>query len=130
MLSMMEQEKKIILLYNYFLYVDYVEPTEKTPCFKTLFFVSPLWSRKRKNCFCYNIIFCMLSLMEQEKTFFLLHHYFLYVVCDGAREKSHLFITLFFACCLCWSKRKKAFCHDVTFCILSMMEQEKKLILL
>ena len=132
MLTMLDQQKKLLVLKDYFLHPFYGAGRKKTQThsFITLFFVYGLWWSKRKNSFCYNIIFCMLSLMEQEKTFFLLQHYFLYVVCDGAREKNHLFITLFFACCLCWSKRKKSFCHDVTFCILSMMEQEKKLILL
>ena len=55
---------------------------------------------KKKNSFCYNIIFCMLSMMKQEKKFILLQRYFLYVVSDEAREKTTSVITLFFVSCL------------------------------
>ena len=51
----------------------------------------------------------MFSMMEQEKKFILSLNYFFYVVCDGAREKTH---------------------SAIICCMLSMMEKEKKLILL
>ena len=129
MLSMMEQDKKLILLYNYFLYVDYVGATEKTS-----FFLSSLWWRKRKNWFSFNINFCMFSTIEEEKKFILLlhyflyvlydgqkkkfnllQHYFLYVVYEGAREKTNSIITLFFVFCLRRSKGKRSFCYHVIF---------------
>ena len=52
----------------------------------------------------------MFSMNEQERKPILFKHYFLYVVYDGLREKTHSFIIVFF--------------------MLSMMEQGKKLILL
>ena len=92
-LSMMEQEKKMIFkkliqLSHYVLYIV------------------KWWSKRKISC-CYNIIFCMLSMMEQEKKLILLSLYFLWVVCDGAIEKTSSVITLFFVSCLWWSKRKK-----------------------
>ena len=53
----------------------------------------------------------MFCLMEQEKKLFLLQHYFLYVVYDGASEKTHFVKKLFFF-------------------MLSMMEEEKRVIVL
>ena len=87
--------------------------------------------------------------MEQEKKLILLEHYFLYVVDDGAknkthsvitllfyvvydagREKTHTFITLFFVYSLGWSIRKNSFRYNIIDCILSMMKKEEKFILL
>ena len=132
------------------MYVIYDAATEKTHSVKTLFFLCCLWWSKRKNFFCYNIIFgilsimparqknlfsyniicCMLSIMEQEKKLILLEHYFLYLVSDATGEKTHSVITLFFVCCLWWSKWKNLFCYNIIFGMLSMMDEEKKLILL
>ena len=50
----------------------------------------------------------------------------MYVVYDGAREKTHSVITLFFVCYLWWSKRKNSFCYDIFFSMSPMMEQQKK----
>ena len=132
MLSMMEQDQKLILLYNCFLYFVYIWIGEKTHSFKTLFFVSSLWWRKRKtaNSSCYNIIFFILSMMKQKKKLILLSHYFLYLVYDGGKEKIHSVATWFFFSCLWLSKGKNWFGDNIIFCILSMIEQEKKLILL
>ena len=149
LLSIMEQEKKLILLQLSFLYVVYDEGIEKTRSVVSLFFVSSLswtekkihfvitlffvcflWPSNRKNSFCCNIISCMLSMLQQEKNLMLLQHCFFYVVYDGAREKTHSLTTLFFLCYLWWSKRKNSFCCNIIFCILSLMEQEKKAILL
>ena len=84
---------------------------EKTDSFITLFFVCCLWWGKRKKSFCYNLIFTMLSMMDQVKKVILFKHYFLYVVYDGETEKIHFVLVLFFF-------------------MLSIMEQEKELILL
>ena len=176
---MMEQEKTLILLSHYFFHVVYDGAREKNNFYKThshirLFFVCCLWWSKRKIAFCYNIIFCMFSMMEQEQKndfcqthflvtlFFvsclwwrkirklnLLLHYFFYVVDNRAREKTHSVITiflcvsydaarekscsvitLFFVSSLWWSRRKNSLCYNTILCVLSIMEQEKKLILL
>ena len=103
---------------------------EKTDSFLTLFFLCCVWWGKRKNSFCYHLIFSMLSMMEQVKKVILFKHYYLDVVYDGAREKTHSFTTGFFLCYLWWSKRKNSFCCNIIFCMLSLMEQEKKVILL
>ena len=128
-LSMMNQEKKLILLSHCFLNVVNEGAREKTDFVLTLFFLCCLWWNKRKNSICGNIIFCILSMMEQEKKLFLLYLYFLYVVYDGAREKTHSVTTLFFLWFLWLGKRRISFCYSIIFCMLSMMEQEKKLIL-
>ena len=130
MLPMMEQEEKLVLWYNYFLYVVYDEAREKTHSVKTLFLVCCWWQTNKKIWFCCHIIFCMLSLMKLEKILILQQLYFLYVVYDVAREKTDSAITLFFLCCVWWSNRKNSFCYNNLFCIFSMMEEDKKLILL
>ena len=149
---MVEKEKKLklILLSHSFLYMVDDGAREKTHSVITLFSVFCLWWSKGKSSFCCNIVSCMLSMMEQKKKLILLQHYFLYVVYDGATEKTHSVITLIFVCCLWWRKRKKliflknyiflcslwwrrtknSFCYNIIFCMLSMMEQLKKLILL
>ena len=93
-----------------------------------VFFCICLWCSKTKSSFSKNVIFCILFLIEEEKKFILFQHYFLYVADDGAREKTHSLKTLFFACCLWWSKRKTSFCYNFIFYLLSLMKQEKKLI--
>ena len=103
---------------------------EKTDFFLTLFFLCCVWWGKRKNSFCYHLIFSMLSMMEQVKKVVLFKHYYLDVAYDGAREKSHSVTTGFFLCYLWWSKSKNSFCCKIIFCMLSLMEQEKKVILL
>ena len=113
------------------MYVVYDGPREKRHSIITLFFVCCPWLSKRKkqflkNSFYFNSTFCMLSIIEQEKKFIRLQHYFLYVVFDRGREKIHSVIKLFFVCCLWWRKKKNSFCYNVIFCMLSMMEQEKK----
>ena len=96
---MMEQEKKVLLLQHFFLYVLCDEGREKILCVIKLFFVYCLsWSKTKKS-LCYHIIFLMLSLMKQEKKLILLLDYFIYVLYDGAREKTHFVGTLFFVCC-------------------------------
>ena len=130
------------------MYVVYNGAREKTHSVITLSFVCSLWWSKRKNLLCYNIIFCIFSMMEQDKKtdsvitlFFVsclwwskrkklipLSHYFLYVVYDGAREKTYSLITMIFVWYLWWSKRKNSFRYNIIVCMLSMMEQEKKLI--
>ena len=122
----MQQEKKLILLEHYLLYVLYDGAREKTHSLITLIFVYYLSWTKRKSSFCYNIIFCMLSMIEQERNLILLEHYLLYVVYDGAREKTHSLITLIFVYYLSWTKRKSSFCYNIIFCMLSMREQQKK----
>ena len=72
----------------------------------------------------------MFSMIKKEKKVILLSHYFLYVVYDGARGKTHFVRTLFFVWFLGWGKRKNSFCNHIIFFILSMMQHEKKLILL
>ena len=130
MLSKMDQEKKLVLLSHYFLYLVYDGEREKTLTLKTSFFVGRLWWSKWKKSSCYNIIFFMFSLMKEEKKLIRLQHYFLHVVYDGARGKIHSFTTFFFVCCLWWSKRKNWFCYSTIFCMFSMMERQKKLFLL
>ena len=110
------------------MYVLYDGAREKSRSVNTLFFVCSLWWSKRKDSFCYNIIFCVLFMIKQEKKFIVLPYYFLYVVYDGGTEKTHFVITLFFVSCLWWSKKKNWFCYQIISCIFSMMEQEKKLI--
>ena len=142
MFSMMKQNKKFALLQHYFLYDFYDVAREKVHSVITLVFVCCLWWRKRKNSFSYNIIFCMLSMVDQEKNVILLQHYFFYNLCDGLREKTHSVRILFFVCCLWWTKGKHSFCYNIffwtmfLFCytiiffMFSMMEREKKLLLL
>ena len=96
----MKQEEKLILLKHYFLYVVYDGAREKTDSVIQLFFVCCLSWRKRKNFFCYNIIFSMVSMIKQENKFFLLPYYFLYVGYDEGREKTDFVITLVFVCFL------------------------------
>ena len=96
----------------------------------TLFFLYCLWWSKRKNSFCYHIIFCILSMTEGKKKFILLQHDFFSLVYDWAREKTDSAITLFFVYCLWSSKRKNSFCYNLIFSMLSLIEQEKKLFLL
>ena len=72
------------------------------------------WS-KAKDSFCCQVIFCMLSMMEPGKKLILFKHYFLHVTYDGAREKTHSFLTLFFLCSLLWSKRKIWFFYSIVF---------------
>ena len=127
---MMDQEKKLILLSHCFLHDVNEGAREKSHFVLTLFFLCCVWWSKRKNSICENSIFSMLSMMEEEKKLFLLYRYFLYVVYDGAREKTHFFTTIFFVCCLWCSKRKNSFCYNIIFCMLFMMEQMNKLILL
>ena len=130
MLSMMKEEKKLFFWSDYFFYVLYDGSREKTHSVPTLFFVWFLSWGKRKISFCYNITFCMLSMMKQEKKLILLQPYFFSVVYDGAREKAHSVTTLFFVCCLWWSKRKNSFCCNIIFCMFSMIDKERKFILL
>ena len=106
---MVEEEKKLILLKHYFFYVVYDKAREKSSSVVTLFFLCCLWSSKRKNLFSYNIIFCMFSLMKEEKKLIVWSRYFLYIVYDGAKGKTCSVITLFFPCCLWWRKRKRSF---------------------
>ena len=79
MVSMMEQEKKVILLEHYLLYVVYDGAREKTH---------------------FNIIFWMLSMMEEEKTLIVLENYFFYIVYDGGKEKTRSFVQFIFLWCL------------------------------
>ena len=130
MFSMMEQEKKVIRRYNYVLYIVYDEAREKTHSAITLFFLCCVWWSKRKNFFCCNNLFCIFSMMEEEKKLILLEHSFFDVLYDGARLKIHSFRTLIFLCFLLWSMRKNSFCYNFIFCMLSMKEQKKNLILL
>ena len=125
LLFMMEQEKKLIILSYYFLYVLSDEARVKTHSVKTLFFVCCLWWRKKKNSFCYNIIFCKMSMMEEEKNLILWYNYFLYVVYDEAREKTHSVITLFFLCFVWWSKRKMSFCYNNSFVFFLLWRKRK-----
>ena len=146
---MMDDEKKLILLQNYFLYDFYDGETEKNHSVRKLFFLSFLWWTKRKNPFCYNIIFSLLSMMKQEKNLILLQLSLLYVVYDEGIEKTPSVVSFFFVSSLWWtqkkihsvitfffvrflwpSKRKNSFCCNIIFCMLSMMEKDKKLILL
>ena len=53
---------------------------------------------------------------------------FFYGVYDRARSKTHSYKTLFFVSFLSLSKRKNSFCYHLILCIFSMNEQEKKLI--
>ena len=110
MLSMMEEEKTLIVLENYFFYIVYDGGKEKTRSFVQFIFLWCLWWSRGKNSFCYNVIFCMLSLMKQEKKLILTQHYFLYVVYNGGREKTDSVIQLFFVCVLWWSKRRNSLC--------------------
>ena len=145
MLPLMEEQKKLVLLSHYFFYVVCDERREKANSVLTLFFLCCLWWSQRKNSFCYHIIFlcclwcrrrknsffddvifCKLSMMEQEQKLILWPYYFLYLVSDAEREKTHFIITLFFVSCLWWSKKKNWFCYNFISCILSMMEQEKR----
>ena len=148
MLSMIEQEKKLIFLSHYFLCVVYHGKRQKIHSVITLFSASCVWWSKRKNSLCYNHIFWIFSMMEEKKKLVLLSHYFFYVVRDERREKTNSVLTLFFLCCLWRRKTKKSFCYhiiflcflwcrrgknwffyNIIFCMFSMMEQEKKLIL-
>ena len=79
---------------------------KKTDFVLRLFFVCSLWWSKRKNSFCDTVIFYMLSMMEPGKKLILFKDYFLYVVYDGAREKTYSFLTLFFVWFLWWLKEK------------------------
>ena len=63
MLSMMEQKKKVMLLKHYFFYVVYDEERDKTCSFLSLLHEYFLWISKRKNSVCYQIIFCLLSMI-------------------------------------------------------------------
>ena len=91
MFLMMEQEKNLILLPPYFLYVVY-DGQEKKLILLQHYFLHVVYDRK-------------------EKKLILIQHYFLYVAYDGATDKN-------------------SFCYNLNFCMFSMMEQEKKLILL
>ena len=42
----------------------------------------------------------MFSMTEEEKKLIPFSHYFLYVVYDGERQKTHSVIKIFFVCCL------------------------------
>ena len=149
MLSMMEKQKKLILFYYCFLYVFYYGARQKTHCVITLFFAFCLWRSKRKNSFCDNIIFSMLCVMKEEEELILLSHYFLYFVYDIATQKAYsvvklfflssawwsmrknwLFYNIIFLWCQWWGKRENSFSCQIIFCVMSMMEQEKKVILL
>ena len=130
MLLMIKQQKNLILLEHYFLYVVYDGVREETHSFITLFFVRCVWWSKRKNSFYYNIIFCMLSMMEEEKKLILWYNYFLYDVYDEGREKTHFVITLIFGSCVWRSDRKNSFCYNVIFFVVSMIDKDKKFILL
>ena len=107
-LSKMEQEKKLISLQHYFLYLVYDGARAKFHYFTIFFFLCCHWWSKRKNTFCNKIIFCMFSLIKQEKNLILSKHYFL----------------------RWWSKRKNSFCYKIIFCLLSLMNLQKKFILL
>ena len=113
-----------------FFYVVYDAAKEKASSRITLFFLCCFWWSKRKNSFCYNIIFCMLSLMNQEKKLILFKHFFLYVVDDQPTENTHSVVKLFFVCCLWLIKRKNSFCYNIIFSMVCLMEQKKKLLLL
>ena len=130
LLSMMKEEKKLILLEHYFLYDFYDAGAKKSHSVIKLFFWSSLWWTKRKNSFGYNIIFSLLSIMEQEKKLILLQLSFLYVVYDEGIEKTRSVVSLFFVSSLSWTEKKNSFCYNVIFCMFSMTEQQKKLILL
>ena len=134
---MMEQQKKPILFEHYFLYVLYDGAREKTHSVITLFFVCCLWWNKRKNWFCYNIIFWMLSMMEKENKRSLKNSFCYNIIIHmlsmmKQEQKNHFYqthfvITLFFLSCLWWSNRKKRFlknwfCYNIIFCILSMIQ--------
>ena len=127
---MMDDEKKLILLQNYFLYDFYDGETEKNHSVRKLFFLSFLWWTKRKNPFCYNIIFSLLSMMKQEKSLILLQLSLLYVVYDEGIEKTPSVVSFFFVSSLRWTQKKNSFCYNLFFCMFSLTEQEKKLILL
>ena len=126
------------------MYVVYDGERQKTHSVIKLLFVCCLWWRKRKhsfsykiiflcclswskakNSFCCQVIFCMLSMMEPGKRLILFKHYFLYVANDGAREKTHSFITLFFLCFLWWSKRKNWFFDSIVF-LCSLLWSKRK----
>ena len=85
---------------------------------------------KRKNSFGCQIIFCLFSMVKEEKKLILLEHYFLYDFYDAGAKKNHSVIKLFFWSSLWWSNRKNSFCYNTIFSWLSMMDEEKKLILL
>ena len=145
MLSMMEQEKKLPLLSHYFLYVVCDGVTDKTHSVIALFFLCCLWWSKRKNSFCSNVIFCMFSMMgqekkltllwhyffmlsivEQEKKFILLQHYFSHVVSDEETEKMCFVTTLFLVCFFWQSKRKTSFIYNVIFFCCLWWSNRKK----
>ena len=48
----------------------------------------------------FNIIFWMLSMMEEEKTLIVLENYFFYIVYDGGKEKTRSFVQFIFLWCL------------------------------
>ena len=121
---------------------------KKIPSIRTLFYVSFLWMRKRKNSFVCQIIFCLLSMMEEEKKLILLQLSFLYVVYDERIEKTPSVVSLFLVSSLWWinkknlfcynliflsflwpSKRKNSFCCNNIFSMSSMMKQKKKILL-
>ena len=56
MLFMMKQEKKLILLYNYFLYDEYIGATEKTHSFKIIIFLYPVYGRGREKTQTHSVI--------------------------------------------------------------------------
>ena len=126
----MDDEKKLILLHNYFFYDFYDGETEKNHSVRKLFFLSFLWWTKIKNSLCYNIIFSLLSMMKQEKNLILLQLSLLYVVYDEGIKKSPSVVSFFFVSSLWWTQKKNSFCYNLNFCMFSMTEQEKKLILL
>ena len=104
--------------------------TDKTHSVIAWFFLFCLWWRKGKNGFYCNVIFSLFFGMEEEKKIILLWNDFFYVLYNERKEKAHSVILLFFLCCLWWSKRKNSFYCHLIFCMLSRMEQQKKLILL
>ena len=121
-------KRKNSFFYNIvFFMLSIMEEWEKTHSLTTWFFLCYLWWSKWKNSLCCNIIFCILSLMEQEKKVILLKH-FLYVVYDGGRKKIPSIRTLFYVSFLWIRKRTNSFVFQIIFCLLSMMEQEKKLL--
>ena len=107
------------------MYVVYDGAREKTDSVIQLFFVCCLSWRKRKNFFCYNIIFSMVSMIKQENKFFLLPYYFLYVGYDEEREKTHFVITLVYVCCLWWRNKKDSFSYNIIRCRMSDGAKEK-----
>ena len=130
MMSMMGKKKKFILLQHFlFWYVVSHGAREKTHSVITLVFLYSLWWSNRKNSFCYNVIFCMLSMMEQEKKFIVTKLFFVCYLWWSKRKHSFCYNIILLRC-LWWSKRQKSFSYHITFGILPMMEKEKKLTLL